>query len=89
VALAAAQRRMEMLAVLKANDPLLSGTHQEDVVVAGTTVAHEFWTVTPYTDPTSGSSPGHADLKKVVVTATWGAGGLADSLQLTRLFPAQ
>jgi type II secretory pathway pseudopilin PulG len=88
VALAAAQRRMEMLSVLKANDPLLSGTHQEDVA-AGTNVVHVSWTATAYTDPASGSSPGHADLKQVVVTATWSGAAADDSLRLARLFPAQ
>jgi type II secretory pathway pseudopilin PulG len=81
VALAAAQRRMELLSTLRASDPLLSGTHQADVVVAGTIVARESWTATPYADP---EGPG---LKRVVVRVAWGGATTADSIQLARLFP--
>ena len=82
VALAAAQRRMEMLSVLRASDPLLNGTHQEDVA-AGTNVVHVSWTATPYPDPVG---PG---LKRVAVAVTWDGATVADSIRLARLFPLQ
>lgn len=81
VALAAAQRRMESLAVLRAGDPLLTGTHTEDVTT-GAVVVHVSWTATPYPDPLG---PG---LKQVAVAVTWD-GAAADSIRLTRLFPLQ
>lgn len=84
LALAAAQRRMELLAVLPADaDSLQVGRScDREVVVDGAIVAHEAWTVTPYTDPALG--PG---LKRVVVTVTWGGGTAAETVQLARLFP--
>jgi Tfp pilus assembly protein PilV len=89
VALAAAQRRMEILSVLDANAPELQAgtTHQADVVVDGATVARESWTVIAFDDPANGA--GQADLKQVTVTVSWGTGTSADQVQLTRLFPAQ
>lgn len=88
VALAAAQRRMERLSVLPAaaGDLLPNSTHDEDVVLNGEVVAHTSWSVTPFTDPATGSSQ---VLKKVVVKVTWSAGATADELQLTRLFPTR
>jgi hypothetical protein len=88
VALAAAQRRMETLSVLPvgASDLVPNSTHDADVVLGGTVVAHESWVVEPFTDPATGSS---LSLKKVVVRVTWDGGGAADELQLTRLFPAE
>ena len=80
VALAAAQRRMEGLAVLRATDPLLTGTHTEDVA-AGATVVHVSWTATPYSDPVG---PG---LKQIAVSVTWDGASTDETIRLTRLFP--
>jgi Tfp pilus assembly protein PilV len=84
VALAAAQRRMELLAVMPAGADSLqvNRTFERDVFVDGAIVVHEAWTVTPYTDPAGG--PG---LKRVVVTVTWGGATAAETIRLARLFP--
>jgi Tfp pilus assembly protein PilV len=91
VALAAAQRRMEILSVLDANAPELQiGTaHQADVVVDNAIVARESWTIAAFDDPANGTGAGQTDLKQVTVTVSWGAGAPAEQVQLVRLFPAQ
>ena len=93
IALASAQRRMEMLSSESASAPDLQvGPHPAggpglDVQVDGRTVARESWTVVAFTDPASGHPAGTADLKKVTVTISWGRLGPAETLSLTRLFP--
>ena len=84
VALAAAQRRMELLAVLPATSDSLqvNRTFAGDVVVDGAIVAHETWTITPYADPA-----GVPGLKRVAVTISWGGATAAETIQLARLFP--
>jgi len=89
VALAAAQRRMEILGTLDVGVPELQTgtTHQADVVIDGATVARESWTVIAFDDPANGT--GQADLKQVTVTVSWGAGAPAEQVQLARLIPAR
>ena len=89
MALAAAQSRMEWLAAQPATAPELAigYTHDpSDVILDGRRVAQESWTVTDYDDPANGT--GQQDLKKVTVTVSWGTSP-NESIQLTRLFPAQ
>ncbi len=91
VALAAAQRRLEMLAVLDPSAPELQvgTTHADDVVVDGTPVAHESWSVAAYDDPANGTAAGPTDLKLVTVTVSWGASAPDQQVQLSRFFPAR
>jgi hypothetical protein len=86
MALAAAQRRMELLAVAPRNGADLTvGTHGPlDVVVDGRAVCRETWTVTAYADPLIGA----AYLKQVTVRVTWGQAGPAESVQLASLLRA-
>ena len=88
IALGAAQRRLEMLGVLQSSDPDLSiATHGPfDVQLDGRTICHETWTVEGYDDPINGT--GQIDLKRVTVHVTWGGQSVAETIELTRLFPA-
>lgn len=92
VALAAAQRRMEMLSAGRATAAELqlgrhpsSGTYP--VQAGGANVAVESWTVERYDDPADGTPTGDIDLKRVTVTVAWGGGGPNERVVLTRLFP--
>jgi type II secretory pathway pseudopilin PulG len=90
LALGAAQRRMEMLAVLPAAAPEFTfGVHGPlDVVVDGQTRCRESWAVAKFDDPINGTDPQQTDLKRVEVTITWGQATPAETIQLSRLFPA-
>ena len=91
VGLAAAQRRMEMLAALPPGSDSLAISRSFGpfaVVVDGIPVARESWRVTAYTDPPVGHPAGTPDLARVTVTVSWTVPGTPDdSLRLTRLFP--
>jgi hypothetical protein len=95
MALAAAQRRMELLEAAPYDSPDLalgpgysSTTHgPRDVLVDGSAACQESWQVVPVHDPANPGTPAQPDLKKVTVTVTWGGHGLAETIQLTRLFP--
>jgi hypothetical protein len=93
VALAAAQRRMELLGALPAADPLLQvGRHpltdSYDVQLDGRTLGQVFWTVEAVDDPANGQvPPNDVDLKRVEVNVSWGRGGAGATIKLTRLFP--
>ena len=92
VALAAAQRRMEMLSALAPADAQLQfGSHPasgtQEVQVDGRPVVLESWLVDTYDDPATPLSP--VDLKKVTVTVEWGQSGPNERVTLTRLFPVQ
>jgi hypothetical protein len=89
VALAAAQRRMELLSALPvtAPDVQIGVARAYDVQLDGQAVAQEAWTVAAYDDPADGTSAGDVDLKRVTVTVTWGQAGPAETLTLTRLLP--
>jgi hypothetical protein len=91
VALAAAQRRMEMLSALPDTATALqigrhpgSGTYA--VQVDGRTVVVESWRVDAYDDPANGTHAGSIDLKKVTATVSWGQLGPNETITLTRLF---
>jgi hypothetical protein len=91
VALAAAQRRMETLEAAPAGSPDLavpSSHGPQAVLVAGQPICQESWAVAPFHDPANTQNPGHVDLRRVVVVVTWGGGTEAETLRLTRLFPA-
>jgi hypothetical protein len=88
MALAAAQRRMELLEAAGDTALVLAvpSTHgPQDVDVDGRPVLRESWTVTPYHDAAS-KHAGSTDLKKVTVTVAWGGRSAAETIQLTRLF---
>ena len=94
VALAAAQRRMEMLSALPATATELAlgrhpGSGTFDVQVDGRTVVVESWQVDGYDDPANGTHSGNIDLKRVTVTVAWGQLGPNESVTLTRFFPTQ
>jgi AICAR transformylase/IMP cyclohydrolase PurH len=91
IALAAAQRRMETLAVAPLGDVSLQlGSHPASgtyaVPLDGVNVAAESWTVEPYDDPADGLASGDVDLKRVTVTVAWGSQGPNERVTLTRLF---
>ena len=57
----------------------------------GGVIGTESWTVTWYDDPVDGTGAADSnpnDLKLVAVSVKWGQGAQADSVRLTRLFPA-
>lgn len=95
VALAAAQRRMEMLSALPptaaeleiGRHPVGSGTYP--VQVDGHVVVLESWQVDAYDDPADGTHAGDMDLKKVTATIVWGGLGSSETVSLTRLFPVE
>jgi hypothetical protein len=93
VALAAAQRRLELLGPLPATAAEFQvgrhpGSGTFDFQVDGHTLAHETWTVTAFDDPANGTGPpNHLDLRQVTVTVSWGRQSPAESVELTRLFP--
>jgi type II secretory pathway pseudopilin PulG len=89
LALGAAQRRMEMLAVLPPAAPEFNlGIHgPTGVVVGGQTLCQETWTVARFDDPINGIDATQFDLKRVEVTITWGQATPAETIELTRLFP--
>jgi type II secretory pathway component PulJ len=95
VALAAAQRRMEMLSALPPTAAELqigrhpAGGGRDSVQVDGRTVVLESWQVEAYDDPADGPHPGEIDLKKVTATIVWGRLGPGETISLTRLFPAR
>ncbi len=86
-ALAAAQRRIEILGALPPSDPAvqLGSTHQAEVQIDGATVARETWSVEGWDDPADGRI-GDVDLKLVWVSVRFGTGA-ADTIGLHRLFP--
>jgi hypothetical protein len=91
IALAAAQRRMEMLSALPGTAvELQRGSHpssgSDPVQVDGRTVAQESWRVEAIDDPADGIHTGDVDLKQVTVTVSWGRGP-NEAIALTRLFP--
>lgn len=92
VALAAAQRRMEVLGASPAGSAdLQMGQHPaagtNPVQVDGATVALESWTVAAYDDPADGMASGDVDMKRVTVRVTWGGQGPNEQVTLVRLFP--
>ena len=92
IGLAAAQRRMEMLAALPPGSDSLAVPKSFGpfpVMVDDVPVAQESWRVAAFTDPQSGHASGTPDLAKVTVTVrwTWASPQGGDSLRLTRLFP--
>jgi hypothetical protein len=97
VALGAAQRRMELLGAQGTGSPDLAlgpgfgalAHGPLDVVVDGRLCGQETWTVAPWYDPSTGSTSGPPDLKRVTVTVTWGGATAAETVQLDRLFPAR
>ncbi len=92
-ALGVAQSRMEQLAVLPATLLTPGTTGSATFDYRGTSYGTERWNVSWYDaafDSTGGSdSDGPNDLKQARVSVSWGAGAEADSIVLTRLFPAQ
>jgi hypothetical protein len=91
MALAAAQRRMEMLEAAPTGSPDLAvpSTHgPQPVLVDGQPVCRESWTVASFHDPSNTTNPTHVDLRRVTVSVTWGGGSPAETMRLTRLFPA-
>jgi len=92
MALAAAQRRMEMLEAAPAGSPDLAVPSQhgpQAVLVDGRAVCQESWRVDVFHDPANAVNPAHVDLRKVTVTVTWGGGTAAETTRLTRLFAAR
>ena len=99
IALAAAQRRMEMLSALPPTAAELQiGRHpggggRAPVQVDGHTVVLESWQVEAYDDPADNPADGSLrrdiDLKKVTATIVWGRLGPGETISLTRLFPAR
>jgi len=92
IALAAAQRRMEMLSALPATAAELQvGPHPlsgtDSVRVDGRTVALESWRVDTVDDPADGIHTGDIDLKKVTVIVSWGQLRPNETVTLVRLFP--
>jgi hypothetical protein len=92
MALASAQRRMEMLEAAPAGSPDLAvpSTHgPQPVLVDGRAVCRESWTVAPFHDPANAQPHAYVDLRKVEVAVTWGGGTEAETIRLTRLFPGR
>jgi type II secretory pathway pseudopilin PulG len=94
VALAAAQRRMEMLTALPGTATELAlgrhpGSGTTPVQVDGRTMVVESWQVDAFDDPANGTSSGSVDLKRVTVTVSWGRLGPNESVALARFFPAR
>ena len=89
-AMAMAQRRMETLSVAGTSGDLAAGSvHSAPFSPAGTAIGTEGWRVEWFDDPVDGSPDADPhDLRKVTVTVSWGTGFDADSVVLTRLFPA-
>jgi hypothetical protein len=91
-ALGLAQRRMESLSVLPVGAPELAvGNHGPYARTLGTgLVAAERWSVTWVDDSVdnSPSDPDPNDYKRLVLTVGWSQAGVADSIQLERVFPA-
>ena len=87
-ALAAAQGRMEQLAVKPVADAdLILGPHPESpFTYQGHTVGTVRWTVVTVTDP--GPPAAQKGLKNVTVEVSWGDGSLGDAVRVNRLFPA-
>jgi hypothetical protein len=90
MALASAQRRMEILEAEPVGSPLLvvpSAHGPQDVQVDGRVVGRESWTVEAFDDPANGLNAGQIDLRRVTVSVRWGRGGPAETVRLTRFFP--
>lgn len=92
--LAAAQGRMEKLAVARGGDPQLvipagqsSASYTEPFVVRGAAVGAAAWTVSWVTDPAD-TVPGGHSLKQVLVRVSWSTGADSDAVTLQRRFPA-
>ena len=98
-ALAAAQERMELLAVTPASDSTLAlgpgnspGLHGRVFAIGGQPVGAVQWSVTAFDDPADGLAPTDLnpfDLKQVTVTAKWTVGFSPGSVAITRFFPTQ
>ena len=94
MALAAAQRRIEMLSAGPIVSPDLTlGRHPASgtlpVQVDGHVVVWEYWQVDAYDDPANGTAAGSMDLKRVTVKVSWSQTEPADTMSLVRLFPAR
>jgi len=89
-----AQQRFELLGRTGTSGDLSIGSHPSTpnpFVYGGATIGTESWTVAWYDDPidrTGVADSNPNDLKLVAVSVKWGQGAQADSVRLTRLFPA-
>jgi len=89
-----AQQRFELLGRTGTSSDLSIGSHPStpnSFGYGGATIGTESWTVAWYDDPIDGTGllDGNPnDLKLVAVSVRWGQGVEADSVRLTRLFPA-
>jgi len=89
-----AQQRFELLGRTGTSADLSVGSHPSTpnaFAYGGATIGTESWTVAWYDDPIDGTGVGDSnpnDLKRVAVSVRWGQGVEADSVRLTRLFPA-
>jgi hypothetical protein len=94
VALAIAQRRMEILgASASTSGDLTVGSHPaggpRTVQVDGQNAAVESWMVAWYDDRADGAYTGsNQDLKTVTVKVSWGRQTPTETVTITRLFPA-
>jgi hypothetical protein len=98
-ALAAAQERLEILAVTPAGDSTLAlgpgntpGLHGRVFSIGGQPAGVVQWSVAAFDDPADGLAPTDGnpfDLKQVTVTAQWTIGFNPGSVTLTRFFPTQ
>jgi Tfp pilus assembly protein PilV len=91
-ALAAAQARVEALVAAPASSSdLATGAHNEDFVVNGLDLGEIHWVVGYWDDPADGlgaADPNPNDLKIVTVEVSYRQGSAADTLRLSKLFPA-
>ena len=91
-ALAAAQARMEALVAAPPGSlDLTTGAHNEDFAVDGLVFGQIHWDVGFRDDPADGLSPGDTnprDLKLITVEVSYRQGTAADTLRLSKLFPA-
>ena len=94
VAYGIAQQRLELLGGAGTSSDLSIGTHPStpnSFVYRGATIGTESWTVAWYDDPIDGTGVADSnphDLKLVSVKVQWGQAVEADSVKLTRFFPA-
>ena len=93
-AAAAAEGQIELIAESPANDTLVTigVQHMSYFTVAGTIQGTERWTIGWVDDPADGlgaADPNPNDLRQAIVTVVFQHGSMADSVQATRLLPAQ
>ena len=94
-ALAAAQRRMEILSTINPqSSDLLPGNHPAvpaTIVLNGQATASEQWFVAWVDDPAdnAGGDPNPQDYKRVTVKIGYVVDGLSDTVRVSRLFLAQ